>query len=1048
MVNLELYNIATSCTSESSYMDVDFDNDAVINKYDVLEYTSGGYFVNIKSRNIRLWPKIDNDLFRDSSLYIIESLTRNDDSVTATLIHWSFGAPTILGESDQEYDIVVTENLLERLPKNLYVKKTEQLIEWLNTEFLFKLNNGQSVFLRIINGNNGLDGSWLGRNWIAIINEKKITNRNGTQNCFVIEGFKKSPQKALNIQKGIANINFVSEKDAIEASPIFKAQFALSSSDPSSIINLWKKYNDIDEKFLLEQQETSGILRADKITKRNDGKIYATIQNSSENIEKFKNVYEALKEDYYISVSSSSNKRDLPIKNVYFNSEQRTMLWDWAEKDKMPHEKLNNALIKIDFKPWAVQAKRRKEALEAIRSRNIPIPAITDLLNESAPFTFSSTQPKRIPSDIILRKAFGNNEPNEAQLRALKICLSSPDIALIQGPPGTGKTSVIRALQNVLQSEDAKHKKAVPSILLTSFQHVAVDNVATGSKIWGLPVFRFYGAKKDKEQIFEGLKSWQEETAKVVDKQIENLKVDDKYNDYEHIIFMLHCVKDAENAYEIRSLLSEILTLAKKDSFLSTDEILDIQQWKKNFSASEKNDTFYKLLMGIRITPTSFEDDGAANIKKLLDYYDLRKEFLNCPTLEQEYDHIKSFIVSIPSKEDYDWLNEFRNKSINQTNSNSIRSSDKTLFRALQKYIEKTLIPNIEERIKHNDIHLMQILNEYRKSVEFKSIRNAMMKYAVTFAATTQQSKSDAFVNLLGDENFGFDYVIVDEAARANPLDLFIPITLARKKVILVGDHKQLPQLVDQDILEQMQQSDDEKLPDNLQQYMDKSLFEALWNYLKTDCNDGINRTVTLDCQYRMPQKLGDFISTNFYGDNKIKTGKKSNDCIHFSSRYKKRNGECMCAAWEDVDGKESGRTSKENRAEAERIITRLKELIQETKESIGVIASYSAQVKLIEQMAKEDLNLSEAIKQKQLEIGSIDAFQGKQFDIVFFSVVRNNNQGIFGFLTMNNRLNVAFSRQKKLLVVVGSRKMFSTSKACEKVSALNAFISLADSEV
>ena len=229
---------------------------------------------------------------------------------------------------------------------------------------------------------------------------------------------------------------------------------------------------------------------------------------------------------------------------------------------------------------------------------------------------------------------------------------------------------------------------------------------------------------------------------------------------------------------------------------------------------------------------------------------------------------------------------------------------------------------------------------------------------------------------------------------------------------------------------------------------MEKSLFESLWNYLKMERNDGVVRTVTLDTQYRMPKKLSDFVSKNFYGEEThIQTGKNPNDCIHHVSRYIKKNGECKCAVWENVDGKEFGKISKTNEAEAELIIKRIREIVKETDESIGVIASYSAQTRLIDKMAKSDAELRKRIDSKQLEIGSIDAFQGRQFDIVFFSVVRSNDRNIFGFLKSENRLNVAFSRQKKLLVVVGNRNMYETEKAQEDVPALKEFIKLADEE-
>ena len=588
MVNSELYNIACSCANESCYTDIVFDGDSIqLKKFDILEYTSSGAFVNIRARDIALWPESTNETFNADSLYIVESAESVNGKTKVELINWTFGGETIMGADEIVQDVVVTDSLMERLPKNLPVTSVNTMVSWLKTEFLFDLGYEESMFFRVVGGNGSQDGYWLGRNWLAEVVEKRI----GQTDYLVVERLLKSPQKAMNVQRGCAKIRFVDEKNAVEANPIFKAQLALSSSDPNSIINLWQRYNDADEGILKSQQEISGILRVDSFFKK-DGKTCANIQNSSESIENFKGVYEALKEDYSISVSSPSVKDPLQVKNVVFNSEQRTISWEW--EDRLPHERLTDVEIRIDFKPWAVQSKRRKDALDAIKSRNIPIPAITDLLNKTTVPTFDSQLPKnRIPSELSLRKSFGDNKPNDAQLRALKVCLTSPDIALVQGPPGTGKTSVIRALQNVLLTADPRHSKSVPSILLTSFQHVAVDNVASGSKIWGLPVFRFYGAKKDREQVFEGLKAWQTETAAAVDKQIDSLQADAEYAEYEKLMRSLRCAKDAESAYDIRSLLSEVLELAENENFLAQDEVQDLQEWKRRFSDSKKDETLY-----------------------------------------------------------------------------------------------------------------------------------------------------------------------------------------------------------------------------------------------------------------------------------------------------------------------------------------------------------------------------------------------------------------------------------------------------------------------
>ena len=150
---------------------------------------------------------------------------------------------------------MVTDDLIKHLPRELGIQQIDNALLWLKNEFLFNINQNESFFFRIL-GNNDFDSFWLGRNRIAKIVEQEI----GGKKYFVIESIKRSPQKALNVQKGRANIRFVHEKEKIEANPAFMAQFIQSSSDPNSIINLWKNYNDVDKNTLMELKEKSGCL--------------------------------------------------------------------------------------------------------------------------------------------------------------------------------------------------------------------------------------------------------------------------------------------------------------------------------------------------------------------------------------------------------------------------------------------------------------------------------------------------------------------------------------------------------------------------------------------------------------------------------------------------------------------------------------------------------------------------------------------------------------------------------------------------------------------
>jgi superfamily I DNA and/or RNA helicase len=88
----------------------------------------------------------------------------------------------------------------------------------------------------------------------------------------------------------------------------------------------------------------------------------------------------------------------------------------------------------------------------------------------------------------------------------------------------------------------------------------------------------------------------------------------------------------------------------------------------------------------------------------------------------------------------------------------------------------------------------------------------------------------------------------------------------------------------------------------------------------------------------------------------------------------------------------------------------------------VAVIAGYSAQIsELKARLDPEDLGRWKAIT---LEINTVDAFQGREQDIVFYSVVRSNPRHEIGFLRDWRRLNVALSRARELLVIVGDHRM------------------------
>ena len=169
-----------------------------------------------------------------------------------------------------------------------------------------------------------------------------------------------------------------------------------------------------------------------------------------------------------------------------------------------------------------------------------------------------------------------------------------------------------------------------------------------------------------------------------------------------------------------------------------------------------------------------------------------------------------------------------------------------------------------------------------------------------------------------------------------------------------------------------------------------------------------------------------------------------------------------------------------ERRAEATAIAKEVKRIADSCGPtlSIGVISFYRAQCDLIldalvdEGLAEEDdgeIRISRSYRQtesgdERLRVGTVDAFQGKEFDVVFLSIVRANDvvvsdqkegdererllNGKYGHLRLANRLNVAMSRQRKLLVAVGDKRMAEDHVSEEAVPALTAFLKLCREEM
>lgn len=273
-----------------------------------------------------------------------------------------------------------------------------------------------------------------------------------------------------------------------------------------------------------------------------------------------------------------------------------------------------------------------------------------------------------------------------------------------------------------------------------------------------------------------------------------------------------------------------------------------------------------------------------------------------------------------------------------------------------------------------------------------------------------------------------FDVVIVDEVSKAMPPELVLPI-LKAEKLILVGDHKQLPPIVKDVSLEDLAQETGISL-DALD--FETTVFEKL-------ILNNPQSYVMLNKQYRMHPHIQMAIN-QFYVNDENKSGLECGlinpdieKCHQIQDKFFKQKHLIWLKTKTD-DREQKDGTSFKNQAEINGIEKTLNFLNQsykkvDKKPTVGVITFYGKQLGELSRLEKSGFwNLP--LKKRNyphldLRFGTVDRFQGQEKDIIIVSLVRNNKGHNVGFAKKPHRVNVAFSRAKNLLVIVGNADNF-----------------------
>ena len=856
--------------------------------------------------------------------------------------------------------------------------------------------------------------------------------------------------------------------------------------DDKSFLNIWKKYGELEEDSILNAVRAVGGIAYRGWARGSDGEVEFDVGGDSKAAEKLaqlvpgesmdvaKEVPAILLDENLTWAEFGKPKREQhPFQGEIVERPHRprktVVLRPTSDDEDPPQEGFLFPSIQGD----STRLGRRQKAEEKIRTLQCRLPVYHLLVSARVPV------PRRKEllalTAKVREKLFGDHPPTPQQEEAIRVALNTPDIAVIQGPPGTGKTKVIEAIVERLNEELDTSGAGAGQILVTGFQHDAVENAINRIDVHSLPAIKF-GLRSRRDEFGESenrIDQWVQERAGRIRDQLPEVE---RNNLHRWLVSQRESYVLAPGlpSATVRLLRQVVERTCGEVSSHLLDRISDLADEieRKEASRGEANPerkALERAVRALRVEPVGFADDGPLNARRLLARLGRQRiievESKVLATLERAADWLQ------PEPPDFlGDLAQERSRLLLALVPDRFAPVSAVTTRKDVVEVLAAACAELEERYRRSRDAPDAAVADYLYQLENNphSVRRAVIDYVPVFGATCQQAASKVVADVKA--NLEYDTVLIDEAARSNPLDLFIPMVQARRRVILVGDHRQLPHIIDHQLEKEIEQAvvRDKSVAEETKEFIKQSLFEHLFKELGPESATDPRRVITLNKQFRMHPVLGDFVSKEFYevhGEPAVEAGLPAATFAHELPNYEDR-----VAAWFNVPpkrGREQPGQSKSRSSEAKALAQEFKRLLDAPAAkdlTFGCITFYSAQVKCIKDELKQfgivdgngevasdyrDLRLPDGQVVERLRVGTVDAFQGKEFDVVLLSVVRSNTypdhderarRKRYGHLMSPNRLCVSMSRQKRLLIVFGDPTLLKAPNAEEAIGPLVRF--------
>lgn len=725
--------------------------------------------------------------------------------------------------------------------------------------------------------------------------------------------------------------------------------------------------------------------------------------------------------------SNISNKLKESYLNIWENHEKLLNIIETSLRDIKEYDKQNN-----DYNNELEELSKEKDELnEDIQQLNN---SINEIKGKNSNINFVKTQIcifNKFTKDLIE----GNNSESEFVIP---------------------KDFISKILSNIIPHLNSLNDINLDRLNIKNNINNMEDNIATnGLKEIFKNVYRFYDlafmvSKSDNKSNpeLELLKSTRDEVQeKIKTPDISDEKYDKLYDELKEL------------NKKINNFKTDTFELKETHKALLSDNTV------KEFIAS-KDINIIKNVISKSVIAIDNINNILKNIKNYSDDYESK---LNEEDFKQKENQLKisegrKSVILNKEKEIREHLENINKKINNIKKDNGIENSidHKNIYKILED--RKTRLSNIIKDSKYIKNKFGDFIKEFNYKLENIDIKYENEYYKDTYInscnvvgiSCTENSK------VLEDKGFKhFDVTIIDEVSKATPPELLIPM-LKAKKVILVGDHRQLPPLFGEyersykEIIDNIEDTDENKevkkiLTEKNFKKFENMVTSSIFKEYFEEANENIKHSLLI--QFRMHSDIMDVIN-RFY-EGKLKSGitkqkedeakahlleikrinnlnfiTKDRHAYWIDSSYIKMNNSKIEYIYESTT---STSTSISNVLEAYIAVELLKKIASEYKKlnldrqvSIGIISLYQLQVNIIRDMIKKERKKND-FSAVNIDVNTVDRFQGKEKEIIIVSLVRNPESGKSRskHITAFERVNVAFSRAQNALFIIGAEALY-----------------------